>query len=167
MVFCPECGEENDANANFCFFCEAPIKTIGPKKIVLKKFVFNYYLCFSCQFSVEIKDHKVIITGMDISDQKIVEEIHEFLVYEDNFMDFWRRIYQIDTFNWENHYDANENGFIVCDGYSWNLCIESNDKSIESSGNNKFPPSFRQFLDAIEELTNRKIDLVNKIKYLD
>lgn len=155
-------GNQGDPSA-----AEPIIKTNVPKNIALNKFEFNYDLCFSNNFSVEIKDYKVILNSLDISDEQFpVKENIEYVVSEDNLINFWRRINQIDIFNWEEHYDANEDGYMVFDGYSWDLCIESNDKSIESFGDNKFPPSFRQFLDAIEELTNKKIDLVNRIKYL-
>ncbi len=76
---------------------------------------------------------------------------------EDQWLTFWTAINKINIWEWETRYE--DPG--VMDGTSWRVCIQYGNRSIESSGSNKYPggtddaKDFGLFLRAFRKLLGR------------
>jgi hypothetical protein len=70
---------------------------------------------------------------------------------------FWNEIEKTSLWHWKEHYD----NLNILDGYSWSVKIEIGNYSIESYGSNDAPKDFKEFLNALENLTDKKVSNIH------
>ncbi|MDO5835382.1 MAG: HEAT repeat domain-containing protein [Methanobacterium sp.] len=136
-----------------------PSTKVVPKSIVVKKFEFEYSvpLWIGSRIFVKIDDHKIFYTSHKVNgspDEFLTEMTEEYPISEEKWIDFWEMMDQIDIFDWKESYTDDD----VYDGDLWSLKIQFHDKTLTSGGSNAYPPAFRQFLFAIQELTSETMD---------
>ena len=76
---------------------------------------------------------------------------------ESKILYFWKRIDELNVWNWNKRY---EDEMAMTDGYTWEVKLRNRDgKSKYSSGYEKFPKTFKKFVDELNKLFETKIDL--------
>lgn len=86
----------------------------------------------------------------------IMHSLHEeqIIPTESQWRKFWREIDELGLWEWELEYQ------LCClDGTAWKVKIGYKDQEMESMGQNHFPDTFLDFLDAVEDLISREIEI--------
>jgi hypothetical protein len=90
-------------------------------------------------------------------------DIQEYITpNSDEWDEFWHRMDEIEIWGWYEEYQVKCADSCV-EGDEWEVNIEWDDDMIESYGSNSYPPTFQEFLKAVEELTGIIIEFI----YLD
>ena len=104
----------------------------------------------------------------ELEDEYLVSDVNNFnsennkisskKIKLDNFKldNFWKRIDELNVWNWNKRY---EDEMAMTDGYTWEIKLRNRDgKSKYSSGYEKFPKTFKKFVDELNKLFETKID---------
>lgn len=75
--------------------------------------------------------------------------------------DFWYYLDEIKIWDWYEDYKVTCRDSCVEDD-EWEVDIVFGDMKVESHGANSYPPTFREFLKAIEELTGTLIEFIQQ-----
>ena len=76
---------------------------------------------------------------------------------ESKILYFWKRIDELNVWNWNKRY---EDEMAMTDGYTWEVKLRNRDgKSKYSSGYEKYPKTFKKFVDELNKLFETKINL--------
>jgi hypothetical protein len=75
--------------------------------------------------------------------------------------EFWQRMDEIEIWEWYDEYKVNCGDSCV-EGDEWEVGIIFGDMKVESHGANSYPPTFREFLSAVEELTGILIEFIQQ-----
>jgi hypothetical protein len=75
--------------------------------------------------------------------------------------EFWHRMDEIGIWGWYEEYTVTCLDSCV-EGDEWEVDIIFGDMKVESHGANSYPPTFREFLKAIEELTGILIEFIQQ-----
>jgi len=81
----------------------------------------------------------------------IKPEIHDW-------NEFWYRVDEIQVWDWYDEYVVSCQDSCV-EGDEWEVNLVYGDQNLEAHGANSYPPTFREFLKAIEELTGIIIEV--------
>ena len=74
---------------------------------------------------------------------------------ESKILYFWKRIDELNVWNWNKRY---EDEMAMTDGYTWEVKLRNRDgKSKYSTGYEKFPKTFKKFVDELNKLFETKI----------
>ncbi len=79
----------------------------------------------------------------------------------DEWEDFWYYLDEIKIWDWYEDYRVTCRDSCVEDD-EWEVDIVFGDMKVESHGGNSYPPTFREFLKAIEELTGILIEVIQQ-----
>jgi len=109
-------------------------------------------------FSLKWEDDALVIKqfsrNKNQKEQKIVPSNEEW-------DDFWYYLNEIEIWNWYEEYRVTcEDSCVV--GDEWDVDIIFGDMKVESHGANSYPPTFREFIKAIEELTGILIEFIQQ-----
>ena len=69
------------------------------------------------------------------------------------WLKFWNDLEQLGVWQWQREYQ--NKGPEIQDGSFWSISIEYQGKEISSGGSNAYPPKFRQFQEAVENLSKK------------
>lgn len=129
------------------------------KKILPRKLVFKYEVFTGYQFSLKCKDDVLVVKqhSNDSHGDKLVEIVPD----SEKWADFWNSIFEMDVWDWYEVYEVKCMDSCV-EGDEWEVCIEFDDNLIRSQGSNSYPPSFREFIMAVEELTGILIEFIHE-----
>ena len=111
----------------------------------------------TCEF---IPEKKILRTHNYLMDEEISYPlgIKEIEIKDDNLNKFWKRMDQIEVWNWNNDYvDKNA----LTDGHQWELSlINKEGKSIDIKGYEMYPTNFNKFISALNKLFEIKIKML-------
>lgn len=111
----------------------------------------------TCEF---IPEKKILRTHNYLMDEEISYPfgIKEIVIKDDNLNKFWKRIDQIEVWNWNNDYvDKNAQ----TDGHQWELYLRNKEgKSIDIKGYEMYPANFNKFISALNKLFEIKIKIL-------
>ena len=89
--------------------------------------------------------------------EEVFSERKKIKLDESKILYFWKRIDELNVWNWNKRY---EDEMALTDGYTWEVKLRNRDgKSKYSSGYEKFPKTFKKFVDELNKLFETKIDL--------
>ena len=89
--------------------------------------------------------------------EEVFSERKKIKLDESKILYFWKRIDELNIWNWNKRY---EDEMAMTDGYTWEVKLRNRDgKSKYSSGYEKFPKTFKKFVDELNKLFETKIDL--------
>lgn len=112
--------------------------------------------CYS--FSLKWEDDALVIK--QFSRNKNQNEI-KIIPSNEEWDDFWYYLNEIEIWNWYEEYRVTcKDSCIV--GDEWYVDIIFGDMKVESHGANSYPPTFREFIKAIEELTGILIEFIQQ-----
>jgi hypothetical protein len=110
----------------------------------------------TCEY---ISDKKILRSNNGLVETSYPVGIKEIKASENNLIQFWKRLDEIDIWSWKEKY-INEQA-ATC-GHSWRLSlVNKHGKSKEIEGYEMYPHNFQKFIDALNQLFKIKI----KIEY--
>ena len=75
---------------------------------------------------------------------------------ESKILHFWKRIDELNVWNWKKRYDDE---MAITDGFTWEVKLRNRDgKSKYSTGYEKYPKTFKNFVNELNILFKIKID---------
>ena len=75
---------------------------------------------------------------------------------ESKILHFWKRIDELNVWNWKKRYDDE---MAITDGFTWEVKLRNRDgKSKYSTGYEKYPKTFKKFVNELNILFKIKID---------
>ena len=80
--------------------------------------------------------------------------------YEE-WADFWEELSVIEVWGWCELYEVKCTDACVV-GDEWELYIKFKDEHVESYGYNSYPPTFREFIKVVEELTGIVVEFIHQ-----
>ena len=111
----------------------------------------------SCEF---IPEKNILRSNNGLMDVKTAYPlgIKEIEAKDKNLNKFWKRIDQIEVWNWNNDYvDKNAQ----TDGHQWELYLRNKEgKSIDVKGYEMYPANFSKFINALNRLFEIKIKIL-------
>ena len=80
--------------------------------------------------------------------------MREIQLTERKIKNFWKKMDEIDVWNWEKNYSIGE----VCDGHMWKLHIRNKEgKAKVVNGHEEYPHNFNKLIKALNNLFGSKI----------
>lgn len=128
---------------------------ILPNKLVFKYEIFNTGYIFSL-----IWDNNVLIVKK-FSQHPPEDEQIQLSPNNDEWSLFWDSLYDMGIWDWYEVYEVKCMDSCV-EGDEWEVNIEFGHEQIESQGSNSYPPTFREFIKAVEELTGIIIEFIHE-----
>ena len=89
------------------------------------------------------------------------DEQIEIVPDHEAWADFWDELSIIDVWGWFELYEVKCTGSCVADD-EWEVYIKFGDEHVESYGSNSYPPTFRDFIKIVEELTGVVIEFIHQ-----
>lgn len=127
---------------------------IHPITLLIKYEAFNEGYLFSLKWEDNVLVIKQLSKNKNQNEQKIIPSNEEW-------EDFWYYLDEIKIWNWYEEYRVTCLDSCV-QGDEWEVDIVFGDMKVESHGANSYPPTFREFLKAIEELTGILIEFIQQ-----
>lgn len=127
---------------------------LNPKTLCIKYEALNTGYFFSLKWEYNVLLIKQFSDNENQDEQKIMPSNEEW-------EDFWHYLNEINVWDWYEEYIVNCLDSCV-DGDEWEVDIIFRDMKVESHGANSYPPTFREFLKAIEELTGILIEFIQQ-----
>ena len=88
-------------------------------------------------------------------DEEMPGEIKKVKLDESKILYFWKRIDELNVWNWNKRY---EDEMAMTDGYTWEVKLRNRDgRAKYSTGYEKFPKTFKKFVDELNKLFETKI----------
>ena len=117
-----------------------------------------YYIGIeTCEY---ISDQKILRSENGLIDSSYPTGIKEIKVDKNSFNQFWKKLDEIDIWSWKEKYINEEAN--TC-GHSWRLSIiNKTGKSKEIEGYEMYPHNFQKFIDALNQLFQVKIEIINE-----
>jgi hypothetical protein len=124
-----------------------------------QEFIFNFKAKNQkVEFNLKVEDDHLILDHVSPSsnDEKIV-----ISPSKEEWEDFWHFLDEIDIWRWYDEY------MLFCDdacvwGDEWDIKMKWNDFKVESRGLDSYPPTFRDFIKALEELTGVLFEFIHE-----
>ncbi|WP_292756087.1 hypothetical protein [Methanobacterium sp.] len=107
-------------------------------------------------FSLKWEDQCLVIKQFSKHENQDEQKI---IPSDEEWEDFWHYIDEIKIWDWYEEYRVTCEDSCVEDD-EWEVDIIFGDLKVESHGANSYPPTFREFLKAIEELTGIIIEFI-------
>ncbi len=86
--------------------------------------------------------------------------MQEIQLTERKIKNFWKKMDEIDVWNWEKNYSIGE----VCDGYMWKLHIRNKEgKAKVVKGHEEYPHNFNKLIKALNNLFGSKIKTIGDL----
>lgn len=131
------------------------MKGILPNKLFIRYEVFNTGYFFSLTWE------NSVLVSKQFSNHSFVDESVEIVPDNEEWADFWDSLSEIDIWSWYELYEVKCIDSCV-EGDEWEVDIELGYDQVESHGANSYPPAFREFLKAVEELTGILIEFIHE-----
>ncbi len=109
-------------------------------------------------FSLKWEDNVLVIKQFSKHENQDEQKITPI---NDEWEDFWHYLNEIEIWDWYEEYRVTCADSCV-EGDEWEVDIIFGDLKVESQGANSYPPTFREFLKAIEELTGILIEFIQQ-----
>ena len=88
-------------------------------------------------------------------DEEAFGESKKIKLDESKILYFWKRIDELNVWNWNKRY---EDEMAMTDGYTWEVKLRNRDgRAKYSTGYEKFPKTFKKFVDELNKLFETKI----------
>ena len=88
-------------------------------------------------------------------DEEASGESKKIKLDESKILYFWKRIDELNVWNWNKRY---EDEMAMTDGYTWEVKLRNRDgRAKYSTGYEKFPKTFKKFVDELNKLFETKI----------
>ena len=88
-------------------------------------------------------------------DEEASGENKKIKLDESKILYFWKRIDELNVWNWNKRY---EDEMAMTDGYTWEVKLRNRDgRAKYSTGYEKFPKTFKKFVDELNKLFETKI----------
>lgn len=113
----------------------------------------NYFFSLNWDGNVLVAKQFSKHTSKDVN-VKIIPDYDEW----EEFLD---ELSAIDAWSWYELYEVKCVDSCV-EGDEWELYIEFDEEKIESHGSNSYPPTFREFIKAVEQLTGLLIEFIHE-----
>jgi len=127
---------------------------IHPKNLWIKYEALNNGYFFSLKWEDKCLVIKQFSKHENQDEQKITP-------INEEWEDFWHYLDEIKIWDWYEEYRVTCADSCVEDD-EWEVDIIFGDLKVESQGANSYPPTFREFLKAIEELTGIIIEFIQQ-----
>ena len=127
---------------------------LNPKTLWIKYEALNAGYFFSLKWEYNVLVIKQFYDNENREEQKIMPS-------NDEWEDFWYYLNEIKVWDWYEEYLVNCGDSCV-EGDEWEVSIIFCDMKVESHGANSYPPTFREFLKAVEELTGILIEFIQQ-----
>ena len=87
--------------------------------------------------------------------EEVFSERKKIKLDESKILYFWKRIDELNVWNWNKRY---EDEMALTDGYTWEVKLRNRDgRAKYSTGYEKFPKTFKKFVDELNKLFETKI----------
>lgn len=107
-----------------------------------------------------ISDQEILRSENGLIESSYQTGIKEIKADTKNLSQFWKILDEIDIWSWNEKY-INEEAE-TC-GHSWRLSLVNKaGKSKETEGYEKYPHNFQKFIDALNQLFQVKIEIINE-----
>ena len=96
--------------------------------------------------------NKGIVSGMGY--------MQEIQLTERKIKNFWKKVEEIDVWNWEKNYSIGE----ICDGHMWKLHLRNKEgKAKVVNGHSEYPHHFDELIKALNNLFGSKIESIEDL----
>ena len=85
----------------------------------------------------------------------IIEQGLEVPITETKLKNFWKKMDEIDVWNWEKNYSFGE----ICDGHLWKLHLRNKEGKVKiSNGHQEYPYNFKKVINALNNLFGSEVE---------
>lgn len=111
----------------------------------------------TCEY---ISDQEILRSENGLIESSYPTGIKEIKADKNSLNQFWKKLDEIDIWSWKEKYINEEAN--TC-GHSWRLSIINKaGKSKEIKGYEMYPHNFQKFIDALNQLFQVKIEIINE-----
>ena len=129
------------------------------QEIFPKKFIVEYgFFVPNASNKIEFIDNKLVFSNKFSTFERKVSKNKEIIPKEEDWIQFWNKLDEINVWNWDKEYKFDESEINV-DGDISTIKIELNDKNLDTFCWCDAPEGFQEFLEALKKLT--KMDIQN------